>query len=64
MLYKRIGRDSETPKIRENFFSNWVQYSILLKNAVEYDRLQAHLIIQFIFTVVLLFFARGTAGGW
>lgn len=33
----------KTPKIREDFFSSWAQYSILLKDKAERDELQAYL---------------------
>lgn len=40
---KQLGTIVKTPKVRENFFSSWAQYSILLKDETERDGLQAHL---------------------
>lgn len=40
---KELGEMVKTPKIREDFFSSWAQYSILLKDETERDGLQAHL---------------------
>lgn len=40
---EKLGNMVETPKIGENFLSSWAQYSILLKNEMERDGLQAYL---------------------
>lgn len=40
---KDLGEMVKTPQIRENFFSSWAQYSILLKDEAERDGLQAYL---------------------
>lgn len=40
---KELSEIVKTPKIRENFFSSWAQYSILLKDEAERDGLQAYL---------------------
>lgn len=40
---KELGEMVKTPKIREDFFSSWAQYSILLKDKAERDGLQAYL---------------------
>lgn len=40
---KELEEIVKTPKIRENFFSSWAQYSILLKDEAERDGLQAYL---------------------
>lgn len=40
---KELSEIVKTPKIRENFFSSWAQYSILLKNEEERDGLQTYL---------------------
>lgn len=40
---KELGEVVKTPKVGENFFSSWAQYSILLKNEEERDGLQARL---------------------
>lgn len=40
---KELSEIVKTPKIGENFFSSWAQYSILLKNEEERDGLQAYL---------------------
>lgn len=40
---KQLGTIVKTPKVKENFFSSWAQYSILLGDEAERDGLQAHL---------------------
>ena len=40
---EELGNIIETPKVGENFFSSWAQYSILLKNEMERDGLQVYL---------------------
>lgn len=40
---RELNEIVKTPKIRENFFSSWAQYSILLQDGKERDGLQAYL---------------------
>lgn len=40
---KELNEIVKTPRIRENFFSSWAQYSILLQDEKERDGLQAYL---------------------
>lgn len=42
----------KTPSVREGFYSSWAQYSILLKDKEERDRLQAYLKEKGILTMV------------
>lgn len=38
-----LGETVKTPFVREGFYSSWAQYSVLLKNEAQRDRLQAYL---------------------
>lgn len=49
---EELGEMVKTPKIRENFFSSWAQYSILLKDEEDRDGLQAYLKEKGIPTIV------------
>lgn len=40
---EELGEVVKTPKVGEGFFSSWAQYSVLLKDEAERDRLQAYL---------------------
>lgn len=40
---KQLGTIVKTPKVKENYFSSWAQYSILLRDETERDGLQVHL---------------------